>query len=44
MIKGYNAVVNSHNDDSLGITIGHKKEVVAILWNNKYDEFIIPHK
>ena len=46
MRKGYNAVANSHNDDSLtlGITLGRKREGVAILWNNKYDEFIIPHK
>ena len=44
MRKGYNAVADSPNDDSLGITLGRKKEGVAILWNNKYDEFIIPHK
>ena len=44
MRKGYNAIANSPNDDSLGVTIGRKKEGVAILWNNKYDEFIIPHK
>ena len=44
MRKGYNAIANSPNDDSLGITIGRKKEGAAILWNNKYDEFIIPHK
>ena len=44
MIKGYNAVANSPNDDSLGLTLGRKREGVAILWNNKYDEFIIPHK
>ena len=29
---------------TLGITLGRKKDGVAILWNNKYDEFIIPHK
>ena len=29
MRKGYNAVANSPNDDSLGITLGRKKEGVA---------------
>ena len=44
MRKGYKAVANSPNDDSLGITLGRKREGVAILWNNKYDEFSIQHK
>ena len=44
MRKGYNVVADCPNDESLGITLGRKKEGVAILWNNKYDEFIIPHK
>ena len=44
MRKGYNTVSNSPNDDSLGITAGRKREGVAILWNNKYDKCITPHR
>ena len=44
MRSDYNAVSNSPNDDSLGITAGRKKEGVAILWKNSFDKFIIPHK
>ena len=35
---------NSPNDDSLHITAGRKKEGMAILWNKRFDQFIIPHK
>ena len=44
MRKDFNAVSNSSNDDSLHITAGRKKEGVAILWNNKFDKYITPHK
>ena len=44
MRKDINAIANSPNDDSLHITAGRKKEGVAILWNNKFDQFIVPHK
>ena len=38
MRKDINAIANSPNDDSLHITGGRKKEGVAILWNNKFDQ------
>ena len=44
MRKDINAIANSPNDDSLHITAGRKKEGVAILWNNKFDKCITPHK
>ena len=44
MRKDFNALSNSPNEDLLYITTGHKKEGVAILWNNKFDKYIIPHK
>ena len=42
--KKCNAVANSPNDDSQGITVGRKKEGVAILWNSQLDTSITPHK
>ena len=30
---GSNAVANSPNDDTCGVTVGRRKEGVAILWN-----------
>ena len=44
MRKDINAIANSPNDDSLHITAGRRKEGVAILWNKKFDQCIIPHK
>ena len=44
MNKKFNAVANSPNDDSQGITVGRKKEGVAILWNSQLDTYITPHK
>ena len=40
MEKKCNAVANSPNDDSQGITVGRKKEGVAILWNSQLDTYI----
>ena len=40
MNKKCNAVANSPNDDSQGITVGRKKEGVAILWNSQLDTYI----
>ena len=42
MRKDINAIANSPNDDSVYITAGREKGV-AILWNNKFDQFIIRH-
>ena len=44
MRKDINAIANSPNDDSLHTIAGRKKEGVAILWNNKFDKCITPHK
>ena len=39
-----NAVANSPNDDACGVTVGSRKEGVAILWNTKFDRYITPQK
>ena len=39
-----NAVVNSPNDDARDVTVGRRKEGVAILWNTKFDRYITPQK
>ena len=44
MNNNCNAIANSPNDDSQGITVGRKKEGVAILWKSQLDSYITPHK